>query len=62
MGWNLLQSYLGTETILLDLQGNGVTVPLPNLLLFVETNNYCVTFKISVTNNCNRTATMKNGL
>jgi hypothetical protein len=48
-------------TILVDLQSTGVTFPLRIWLLFVETGNYFLTFKISVTGNCNGTVTRKNG-
>jgi hypothetical protein len=58
---HLLESYLGTVTTLLDLQSNGVIVPLRNWLLFVVNTNYFVTFKISVTSNCNSAVTIKNG-
>ncbi len=53
--------FLGTVIILLDLQSKGVTVLLRNCLLFVVTCNYSVTFKISVTSNCNGTIITKNG-
>jgi hypothetical protein len=59
--WHFLRSFVGTVTILLDLQSNGVTVPLHTFLLFVVTSNYFVTIKIKVTSNCNGTATMKSG-
>ncbi len=36
------------------------SLPLPNQLLFVVTNNDFVTFKTPVTNNCNGVATVKN--
>ncbi len=40
---------------------NGVLVPVRNQLLFVVTSNDFVTFKISLTSNCNETITKKNG-
>ncbi len=57
----MLQSSLGTVTILLDLESDGVTVPLRNPLLFAVTSNFFVTLKISVTSNCNGIVAMKNG-
>ncbi len=57
----LVLHILGTVTILLDLQSNGVMVPFHDKLLFVVTSNYFFTFKISVTSNCNGTVTLKNG-
>ncbi len=62
MGWHLLQSYIfRAETILLDLQSNGVMFLLRNYLHFLVTNNYFLTFKIPVTSNCNGTVAMKIG-
>ncbi len=48
-------------TIPLDLQSNGVMDPLRNHLLFVVTSYYFVTFRISVTNNCNGNIAIKMG-
>jgi hypothetical protein len=48
-----LQSYLGTVTILLDLQSNGAKVCYATSYFFLVNSNYFVTFKISLTGNCN---------